>query len=63
MTNEEYVNYFIQKNEIIKDAEQTKNFNYILISCVVITSIALLLKYIDEQKQKEQIKLIRRNLN
>ena len=58
MTNEEYFNYFTEKDEIIIENESIKETNYFLVSVLILTSVALLLKFIEEQKRKEQLKLL-----
>lgn len=58
MTNEEYFNYFTEKDEIIIENENIKETNYFLVSVLILTSVALLLKFIEEQKRKEQLKLL-----
>lgn len=56
LINEQHVNYFLEKEKIIMENENTKKTNYLLISFLVVTSTVLLLKFIEEQKNKKLIK-------
>ena len=56
LINEQHVNYFLEKEKIIMENENTKKTNYLLISFLVVTSTVLLLKFIEEQKIKNQLK-------
>ncbi len=56
LINEQHVNYFLEKEKIIMENENTKKTNYILISFLVVTSTVLILKFIEEQKNKKSIK-------
>lgn len=56
LINEQHVNYFLEKEKIIMENEITKKTNYLLISFLVVTSTVLLLKFIEEQKNKKLIK-------
>ena len=57
LINEQHINYFLEKEKIIMENENTKKTNYILISFLVVTSTVLLLKFIEEQKNKKSIKI------
>ena len=56
LINEQHINYFLEKEKIIMENENTKKTNYLLISFLVVTSTVLLLKFIEEQKNKKSIK-------
>lgn len=56
LINQQHINYFLQNDEMIMENENTKKTNYILISFLVVTSTVLILKFIEEQKNKKSIK-------
>lgn len=56
LINQQHINYFLEKEKIITENENTKKTNYLLISFLVVTSTVLLLKVIEEQKNKKSIK-------
>lgn len=60
LINKQHINYFLEKEKIIKENEDTKSANYLLLSFLLITSTVLLLKFIEEQNNKKSNKRLNR---
>lgn len=63
MTNEQYINYILESENIIKENKNTKITNYLLISFLLITSTVLLLKVAEEYNNKKTIKELNKSNN